>query len=48
LHTGASSLDSLSVYVALVGFEFEVREPPELVERVRWLAERFSRATSGQ
>jgi predicted DNA-binding transcriptional regulator YafY len=45
LHTGSSSLDSLSVYLALIGFEFEVREPPELVERVRWLAERFSRAT---
>jgi predicted DNA-binding transcriptional regulator YafY len=47
LHTGASSLDTLSVYLALIGFEFEVREPPELIERVRWLAERFSRATSG-
>ena len=45
LHTGSSSLDSLSVYLALIGFEFEVREPPELVERVKWLAERFSRAT---
>ncbi len=45
LHTGSSSLDSLSVYLALIGFEFEVREPPELVERVRLLGERFSRAT---
>jgi predicted DNA-binding transcriptional regulator YafY len=45
LHTGSSSLDSLSVYLALIGFEFEVREPPELVERVRLLAERFTRAT---
>jgi hypothetical protein len=34
----------LSVHLALIGFEFEVREPPELVERIRWLAERFSRA----
>ncbi len=47
LHTGSSSLDTLSVYLALIGFDFEVREPPELVERIRWLAERFSRATSG-
>jgi hypothetical protein len=47
LHTGSSSLDTLSVYLALIGFDFEVCEPPELVERVRWLAERFSRATSG-
>lgn len=46
LHTGASSLETLSVYLALTGFEFEVREPPELIERVRWLAERFHRASS--
>jgi predicted DNA-binding transcriptional regulator YafY len=45
LHTGATSLDTLSVYLALIGFDFEVREPPELVERVRWLAERFARAS---
>jgi predicted DNA-binding transcriptional regulator YafY len=46
LRMGASSLDTLSVYLALIGFDFEVREPPELVEHIRWLAERFSRATS--
>jgi predicted DNA-binding transcriptional regulator YafY len=45
LHTGASSLDTLSVYLALIGFEFEVEEPPELVDRIRWLAERFTRAS---
>jgi len=44
LHTGASSLDTLSIYLALIDFDFEVREPPELMERIRWLAERFSRA----
>jgi predicted DNA-binding transcriptional regulator YafY len=44
LHTGASSLDMISVHLALVGFEFEVQEPPELIERVRMLAERFRRA----
>jgi predicted DNA-binding transcriptional regulator YafY len=44
LHTGASSLDTLAVYLALVGFDFEVREPPELIERIRWLAERFGKA----
>src|SRR5580658_6384130 len=44
LHTGATSLDTLSVYLALIGFDFEVREPPELIEHVRWLAERFNRA----
>jgi predicted DNA-binding transcriptional regulator YafY len=44
-HAGAGSLDTLSVYLALIGFEFEVIEPRELIERVRWLAERFGRAT---
>jgi len=46
LHTGAQSLDTLSVYLALVGFDFEVLEPPELIERVRRLAERFGRASA--
>lgn len=45
LETGASSLDSLSVYLALLGMEFQVLEPPELIERIRWLGERFVRAT---
>ncbi len=44
LSLGACSLDTISVYLALVGFDFEVHEPPELIERVRWLAERFGSA----
>ncbi len=44
LLTVASSLDTLSVYLALVDFDFEVEEPAELVERVRLLADRFARA----
>ena len=46
LHTGGFSLDSLSVWMALIGFDFEVLDPPELVERVRLLAQRFARAAS--
>src|SRR5262249_41588956 len=46
LCTGASSLDMLSVYLALVGVDFEVLEPPELIERVRWLAGQFTRAVT--
>jgi predicted DNA-binding transcriptional regulator YafY len=45
LHTGASSLDSLSIGLALAGFDFEVQEPPELIERIRLMAERFGRAS---
>ncbi len=44
LHTGAFSLDTLSVYLAFIGFDFEVVGPPELIDRVRSLAERFARA----
>lgn len=44
LQTGAHSLDTLAVYLALIGVDFEVSEPAELVEQIRRLAERFSRA----
>lgn len=45
LQTGAMSLDGLSIYLALIGVDFEVQEPPELIERVAQLAERFSRSS---
>jgi predicted DNA-binding transcriptional regulator YafY len=45
LRTGADWLGGLAVYIAEVGVDFEVLEPPELVERVRELAGRFARAT---
>jgi predicted DNA-binding transcriptional regulator YafY len=44
LHMGASSLDWLSMYLAMTPFEFEVREPPELIGHIRALAERLQRA----
>lgn len=46
LHVGADWLPALAIYIANVGYEFEVREPPELVDEVRALAGRFTRATS--
>ncbi len=46
LRMGAGSLDGLSFYLAMMGLDFEVREPPELIERIRWLVERFNRALS--
>ena len=45
LRTGAHWLGGLAVYVAMIGVDFEVLEPPELVEQVRILADRFRRAT---
>jgi predicted DNA-binding transcriptional regulator YafY len=45
LHTGSDWLGGLAVYVAQIGVDFEVEEPPEFVELVRELAGRFARAT---
>jgi len=45
--TGSSSYESLALHVALVGADFEIIEPLELVEEVRRLAERYRRASEG-
>jgi predicted DNA-binding transcriptional regulator YafY len=44
LRTGGHGLGGLAVYVATIGVDFEVVEPPEFVEEVRVLSERFRRA----
>ncbi|MEU7434902.1 YafY family protein [Streptomyces sioyaensis] len=44
LHTGAHSLDVMVVHLVMTGFDFEVREPPELLDRVREIRDRLSRA----
>ncbi|MEU4274893.1 YafY family protein [Streptomyces tanashiensis] len=44
LRTGARSLDFMVFHVMFMGFDFEVVEPPELVEAVRTLRDRLSRA----
>jgi predicted DNA-binding transcriptional regulator YafY len=45
LRAGSNSLDELAIYVAGKGFDFQVHEPPELVEHVKTLASRLARAT---
>jgi predicted DNA-binding transcriptional regulator YafY len=45
LYAGSNALDALAIYVALIGFDFEVDEPPELVDQIRRLADRLRRAT---
>jgi predicted DNA-binding transcriptional regulator YafY len=45
LHAGGPDLEPIPVYLAQIGFEFTVLEPPELIEQVRVLAGRFARAT---
>jgi predicted DNA-binding transcriptional regulator YafY len=44
LRTGSDWLGGLAVYVAEIGVDFEVLDPPEFVERVKDLAGRFGRA----
>ncbi|MDJ1137049.1 helix-turn-helix transcriptional regulator [Streptomyces iconiensis] len=44
LRIGSDSLDQLAVWTAAFGFEFEVREPPELAAHIRGLAQRMLRA----
>lgn len=44
LHAGSNSLDELAVYVALIGVDFDVHDPPELLEHLRALSERLNRA----
>jgi predicted DNA-binding transcriptional regulator YafY len=44
LSTGAEWLDGLAVYIAVIGVEFEIVSPPELVDRVHTLGRRFTAA----
>ncbi|MFJ3902793.1 helix-turn-helix transcriptional regulator [Streptomyces sp. NPDC090025] len=44
LRTGAHSLDVMVIHVAMIGFEFEVLDPPELTGRVRALRDLLTRA----
>ncbi|MEV4614559.1 WYL domain-containing protein [Kitasatospora sp. NPDC049258] len=45
LRAGSNSLNGLAVYVSLLGHDFTVHEPPELVEHVRLMAGRLRAAT---
>jgi predicted DNA-binding transcriptional regulator YafY len=45
LETGAHSLASLGWHLAMLGVDFEVKEPVELTEHLRVLAARLGRAT---
>jgi predicted DNA-binding transcriptional regulator YafY len=38
----------LAVYLGMIGADFEVAEPPELVEQLRVLADRYRRASAGR
>ncbi len=42
---GAGTIEMLALYLGMMDADFTVTEPPELIDRVRKLAERFSSAT---
>jgi predicted DNA-binding transcriptional regulator YafY len=44
LHTSADWLGGLAIYIAGIGVDFEVLDPPELAAEIGRLAERFTRA----
>lgn len=46
LVTGADSVEMIAVYIGLLGLDFHVDGPPELVEAVVRLARRYQQATS--
>ncbi|MEV6260331.1 YafY family protein [Streptomyces sp. NPDC051784] len=47
LDTGADSLESLGVHLGMLGLDFTVTGPPELVGHLRELAARYARSTEG-
>jgi len=44
LVTGADSVEIVAVYIGMLGLDFHVAEPPELVEQIALLGERYRRA----
>lgn len=46
LSTGAHSLDALCVYLAMIGEDFQVIEPIELLHHLRIMKKRFARAVT--
>jgi predicted DNA-binding transcriptional regulator YafY len=44
LVTGADTVETVAVYIGMLGLDFTVTEPPELVAHLTTLAERYARA----
>ena len=47
LVTGADSVETVAVYVGMLGLDFTASEPPELVAHLTTLAGRYAKAVSG-
>ncbi|KGN37758.1 helix-turn-helix transcriptional regulator [Knoellia subterranea] len=48
LVTGGDSLEVVAVWIGMLGLDFHVTGPPELVEHLRILGERYARAIASQ
>ncbi|WP_020390032.1 helix-turn-helix transcriptional regulator [Kribbella catacumbae] len=48
LSTGANSLDELALYIGMLGIDFQVESPPELIDHVRDLTTRLAASTTRQ
>jgi len=48
LNTGSHSLEGITIHLSLLGVDFRVHEPPELIDYIRGLSDRLSRASHGQ
>ena len=46
LSTGSNSLDELTLHIGLLGFDFEVESPPELIAHIHTLTARLTSAVS--
>jgi len=46
LRTGSHSLDELAIHLAVLGVDFHIHEPTELIHHVRTLADRLHRSTT--
>ncbi len=46
LVTGADSVEMIAVYIGMLGLDFHVTEPPELVDAVARLGERYRKASA--
>lgn len=44
--TSANTYESLAMHIVLIGTDFEVQEPAELVQHIRAIADRYSKACS--
>jgi predicted DNA-binding transcriptional regulator YafY len=44
LHTGAHSLEGITIHLSMLGVDFQVHEPPELIAYIRRLAARLGEA----